>query len=78
MPLSKSVDSSYGFENVDDVALPNTHKQSSEPADTDIRQELGLLMSQQLTDIHGGEITIQGSQNHGYRYVVTLPPFEVD
>lgn len=78
VPLSKSVDSSYGFENVDDVALPNTHKQSSEPADTDIRQELGLLMSQQLTDIHGGEITIQGSQNHGYRYVVTLPPFEVD
>ena len=49
---------------------------SDEPPDDNIWQELGLLMSQRLVDIHSGEITIQGTQNNGYRYVVSLPPLE--
>ena len=78
LPMSKPIDSSYGFESVDNESLLSTQEGANEPTATDSRQELGLLMSQQLTDIHGGEIAIQGSQNNGYRYVITLPPFEVD
>jgi signal transduction histidine kinase len=37
------------------------------------RESLGLLLSCQLADLHGGEITIQGSRESGYRYVLSLP-----
>jgi signal transduction histidine kinase len=37
------------------------------------RQSLGLTLSQLLAALHGGSITLQGSHEEGYRYVVTLP-----
>ena len=37
------------------------------------RQELGLLLSRHLTEIHGGETLVQGSSANGYRYIITLP-----
>ncbi|MEO1373810.1 MAG: GAF domain-containing sensor histidine kinase [Cyanobacteria bacterium J06635_10] len=37
------------------------------------RETLGLLLSCQLAELHGGEITIQGSPESGYRYVFSLP-----
>ena len=37
------------------------------------RQELGLLLSRHLTEIHGGEALVQGSSTNGYRYIITLP-----
>ncbi|MEB3217324.1 MAG: GAF domain-containing sensor histidine kinase [Nostocales cyanobacterium 94392] len=37
------------------------------------RETLGLLLSCQLAELHGGEITIQGSTESGYRYVLCLP-----
>lgn len=37
------------------------------------RQNLGILLSRQLAAIHGGDITIQGSHEAGYRYVIALP-----
>ena len=37
------------------------------------RQELGLLLSRHLTEIHGGEALVQGSPTNGYRYIITLP-----
>jgi signal transduction histidine kinase len=37
------------------------------------RQSLGVMLSRQLAEMHGGRITIQGSSAAGYRYVVTLP-----
>jgi signal transduction histidine kinase len=37
------------------------------------RQSLGLLLSRQLAELHGGSITIQGSIEEGYRYVIKLP-----
>ncbi|MEA5593562.1 GAF domain-containing sensor histidine kinase [Rivularia sp. UHCC 0363] len=37
------------------------------------RETLGLLLSCQLAELHGGEITIQGSSESGYRYVLCLP-----
>ena len=36
-------------------------------------ENLGLLLSCHLAQMHGGQISIQGSQESGYRYVVTLP-----
>lgn len=40
------------------------------------RESLGLLLSYHLAELHGGEISVQGSSEAGYRYVVTLPLFE--
>jgi signal transduction histidine kinase len=37
------------------------------------RESLGLLLSCQLAELHGGQISIQGSPESGYRYVLTLP-----
>ena len=37
------------------------------------RETLGLLLSCQLAELHGGDITIQGSPESGYRYVLSLP-----
>ncbi|MGC1306194.1 MAG: GAF domain-containing protein [Phormidesmis sp.] len=37
------------------------------------RQELGLLLSRHLTDIHSGNAFVQGSAATGYRYIVSLP-----
>ncbi|MFK8182018.1 MAG: GAF domain-containing protein [Phormidesmis sp.] len=37
------------------------------------RQELGLLLSRHLTQVHGGEAAVQGSASTGYRYIITLP-----
>jgi len=38
-----------------------------------IRKNLGLLLSRQLAEMHGGQILIQGVSEPGYRYVITLP-----
>ncbi len=37
------------------------------------RQELGLLLSRHLTQMHGGKSRVQGSGASGYRYIITLP-----
>ena len=37
------------------------------------RQELGLLLSRHLTEMHGGEALVQGSAANGYRYIISLP-----
>ena len=37
------------------------------------RQELGLLLSRYLTEMHGGEASVQGSAANGYRYIISLP-----
>lgn len=37
------------------------------------RQELGLLLSRHLTEMHGGAVSVQGSNASGYRYIITLP-----
>ncbi|MEM9804184.1 MAG: GAF domain-containing sensor histidine kinase [Cyanobacteria bacterium P01_D01_bin.56] len=77
LATNRSFEDAYGFDMLPDMATsqPNTSA-SEESTLTNIRQELGLLLSQQLTALHDGEIIIQGSYNHGYRYVVSLPQFE--
>jgi hypothetical protein len=37
------------------------------------RESLGLLLSCQLAELHGGQISIQGSLESGHRYLLTLP-----
>jgi signal transduction histidine kinase len=37
------------------------------------QKNLGLLLSRQVVELHGGEIQIQGNGVPGYRYVITLP-----
>lgn len=78
IPPVSTAESSYGFEVMEDWSQIDPQEVLNESTETDAWQELGLLLSQQLTDIHSGEITIQGSQNNGYRYIVSLPPFEVN
>lgn len=43
------------------------------PGVEDLRKNLGLLLSRQLAELHGGQILIQGVSEPGYRYVITLP-----
>ncbi|MBD2384802.1 GAF domain-containing sensor histidine kinase [Cylindrospermum sp. FACHB-282] len=43
------------------------------PSDSLSRESLGLLLSCQLAELHGGQISIQGSLESGYRYVLSLP-----
>lgn len=51
---------------------------AAEP-ETDIsRQELGLLLSRHLVELHAGSIKIQGSLGAGYRYVISLPSLKAD
>lgn len=37
------------------------------------RERLGLLLSCQLAQMHGGNVSVQGNPRSGYRYVVSLP-----
>jgi signal transduction histidine kinase len=53
------------------AAVPPNKAAQSEPANS--RQGLGLMLSRQLAEIHGGYITMQGSSESGYRYVISLP-----
>ena len=46
-------------------------------ASAETRQNLGLSLSQQLAELHGGDIAIQGSAEEGYRYVLRLPQLSV-
>ncbi len=37
------------------------------------RESLGLLLSSHLAELHGGQISTQGSPESGYRYVLSFP-----
>ena len=78
-----STEFSAGFSapawNVDDLpeeylTYSESYKTAEEPKQPDVsRQGLGLLLSSHLAELHGGNITIKGSSEEGYRYVVRLP-----
>jgi signal transduction histidine kinase len=38
-----------------------------------LHSNLGMLLSRQLAEMHGGQITVQGSPESGYRYLISLP-----
>ncbi|MEA5571262.1 GAF domain-containing sensor histidine kinase [Calothrix sp. UHCC 0171] len=69
--MEKSKDfaaASSGFISVNsgdlDMSKPHNHLS---------RESLGLLLSCQLAELHAGQISIQGSAESGYRYVLSLP-----
>lgn len=45
----------------------------TKPSGSLSRESLGLLLGCQLAELHGGQISIQGSLESGYRYVLSLP-----
>lgn len=51
----------------------NASIEQNKPNSSLSRESLGLLLSCQLAEIHGGQISIQGSPESGYRYLLTLP-----
>ncbi|MBF2073780.1 MAG: GAF domain-containing sensor histidine kinase [Synechococcales cyanobacterium C42_A2020_086] len=66
----------------DDSLLENTEPATyaetalaSMPAEAS-RQNLGLLLSRHLAELHDGTISVQGSLDEGYRYVVRLPQLQ--
>ena len=52
------------------AATENLNKTSSHHHS---RESLGLLLSCELAESHGGQISVQGTPESGYRYVVSLP-----
>ncbi len=55
------------------IAVDSSNNESNSQSGGVSRETLGLLLSCQLAELHGGDITIQGSQESGYRYVLSLP-----
>ncbi len=56
----------------DETDKPAKTAAMREPSDL-AHRNLGLLLSRRLAELHGGQITIQGSSESGYRYIVSLP-----
>lgn len=69
--LSEGI-SSGNFLNLGDLLDSN----EINPADSTSRHGLGLLLSQHLTQMHQGNMALQGSLDTGYRLVVSLPSFK--
>ncbi|KAM3098035.1 histidine kinase dimerization/phospho-acceptor domain-containing protein [Phormidesmis sp. 146-12] len=38
-----------------------------------LRKNLGLMLSRQLAEMHGGQVLVQGVGEPGFRYLITLP-----
>ncbi|MGB6294638.1 MAG: ATP-binding protein, partial [Rivularia sp. (in: cyanobacteria)] len=66
IPISENI-SSGG------IAVDSSDNEGKSQSGGVSRETLGLLLSCQLAELHGGDITIQGSQESGYRYVLSLP-----
>ncbi len=61
-----------------EYALDLSQAVLAQPTGADIlrtasRQNLSLMLSQQLAELHGGQLMLQGSLEGGYRYVLSLP-----
>ncbi|WP_242059775.1 GAF domain-containing sensor histidine kinase [Oscillatoria sp. FACHB-1407] len=68
--------SAVELDRIDEVNLHHSsseHLEDAEPKPDISRQSLGLMFSRCLAQTHGGDITIQGSAETGYRYVIQLP-----
>ncbi|MEL6221800.1 MAG: GAF domain-containing sensor histidine kinase [Cyanobacteria bacterium J06627_8] len=57
------------------LSIPSSAQAVTTPEENQghFRQNLGLVLSQKLTALHGGSISLQGSSESGYRYVIMLP-----
>ncbi|MDZ7961666.1 MAG: GAF domain-containing sensor histidine kinase [Aulosira sp. DedQUE10] len=68
MDQSKNLNDSHS-----DILTVNSRVDVAQRQNGLSRESLGLLLSCQLSELHGGHISIQGSPESGYRYVLSLP-----
>ncbi len=61
------------YQQINTTDIPNTREEGEKSHPRLSRESLGLLLSKHLTELHGGYIATQGSQESGYRYVLSLP-----
>lgn len=59
------------------AAFTLTQELTKTPTDEDSRESLGLILSCHLAQLHKGQISVQGSLESGYRYVVSLPELDL-
>lgn len=67
-------------QNQRDTSFPNTHapmqpgsSESTQLHNLQRRESLRLSLSYHLAQLHGGQISLQGTPESGYRYIVSLP-----
>jgi hypothetical protein len=65
-----------GISSIEPAQAFDTGWAAADPA-VETRQSLGLSLSRQLAELHGGEIAVQGNAEAGYRYVLHLPQLSV-
>ncbi|WP_413272350.1 GAF domain-containing protein [Floridanema aerugineum] len=72
-PIESSA--STDFSDVDEQVMATAQQVeiSAHPLNSDSWENLGLLLSCHLAQMQGGQISIQGSPESGYRYVIMLP-----
>lgn len=58
------------------AAFTLTSKSNPTQQSNDSLENLGLLLSCHLAELHAGQISIQGSSELGHRYVISLPQFD--
>lgn len=76
-PLELSLSSSDAAESESELVHPNNENVSADKARLYRSCEsLRLLLSYHLAKLHGGQISVQGTAESGYRYVVSLPKLE--
>jgi len=66
-------DEEYEEEYDDTEAEEDEPDEEGDEIDEILPSQLGLLLSYRLAEVHGAQITIQGSVESGYRYVISLP-----
>ncbi|MGV0025937.1 GAF domain-containing sensor histidine kinase [Phormidesmis priestleyi] len=66
MPLTSNGNGKHRF-------LPEKPDDVTDLSAEALRKNLGLLLSRQLAEMHGGQILIQSVAEPGYRYLITLP-----
>lgn len=70
------LDADDGFllplDQVEDRSSPSVNF-STDPVLSTPKQNLGLMLCQQLAELHQGQITVQGGADTGFRYVISLP-----
>jgi len=74
LPPSELAEAEIQVDNQEQMPLDTSSNMgSSQHHATLSRESLGVLLSCQLAELHEGKISIQGSPESGYRYVLSLP-----
>ncbi len=72
---NSSAGSQYGFTD-NPLLVDKPEYDDEEEGGNQIRQQLGFILSKTLAELHGGSISLQGTVESGYRYVIALPKLD--